>query len=100
MTVHSHCVEGFEGLLQRCRNVAIRHVVILLKNSLEFLNYKWGRQHMIDRQGCILRIYKMNNLAFKTIVEYRTKYSNKILFVLFYLSNISLEVGESNLLLG
>ena len=35
---------------------------------------------MIDRQGCILRIYKMNNLAFKTIVEYRIKYSNKIIF--------------------
>ena len=55
---------------------------------------------MIDRQGCILLIYKMNNTAFQIIVEYRTKYSNKIIFyvgdsVLFYLSNISLEVGES-----
>ena len=28
---------GGEGL----ENVAMRHVVILLKNSLEFLNYKW-----------------------------------------------------------
>ena len=35
---------------------------------------------MIDRQGCILLIYKMNNTAFQIIVEYRTKYSNKIIF--------------------
>ena len=61
-------------------NVDIRHVVILLKNSLEFLNYKWWRHHMIDRQGCILLIYKMNNTAFQIIIEYRTKYSNKIIF--------------------
>ena len=36
-----------------CNNVVIRHVVILSKNWLEFLNYKWWRHHMIDRQGCI-----------------------------------------------
>ena len=35
---------------------------------------------MIDRQGFILLIDKMNNTAFKIIVEYRTKYSNKIIF--------------------
>ena len=56
---------------------------------------------MIDQQGCILLIDKMNNTAFQIIVEYRTKYSNKIIFsklvtvYFFYLSNISLEVGES-----
>ena len=61
-------------------NVAIRHVVILWKKWLEFLNYKWWRHHMIDRQGCIILIYKMNNTAFQIIVEYRTKYSNKIIF--------------------
>ena len=61
-------------------NVALRHVVILLKNWLEFLSHKWWRHYMIDRQSCILLIYKMNKTAFQIIVEYRTKYSNKILF--------------------